>query len=122
MALSVAIIGASHKDQRYSYKAQVMLMDYKHTVFPVSGNGREILGVEGYSSVSDINLPIDTVTLYLNADRHEAIKLDLIKLKPRRIIFNPGTESAQLALHYQDHGIETIDACTLVLLRTNQFE
>ena len=122
MALSVAIIGASHKAQRYSYQAQVMLMDYKHTVFPVSGNGREILGVDGYSSVSEIIRPVDTVTLYLNADLHEAIKLDMVALNPRRIIFNPGTESAQLMQHYQSHGIETVEACTLVLLRTNQFE
>ena len=122
MALSVAIIGASHKAQRYSHKAQVMLMDYEHKVFPVSGNGREILGVEGYKTVREISHPVDTVTLYLNADLHEAIKYDMLDLKPRRIIFNPGTESTQLMQHYQKHGIETLEACTLVMLRTNQFE
>lgn len=122
MALSVVIIGASHKPQRYAYKAQAMLMDYKHTVFPVSGNGRKILGVEGYSSVTQINHPIDTVTLYLNAARHEAIKQDVLSLKPRRIIFNPGTESTLLMQYYQHHGIETLEACTLVMLRIDQFE
>ncbi len=122
MALPVAIIGASHKPQRYAYKAQVMLMEYKHSVFPVSGNGREILGVQGYSSVRDIEHPIDTVTLYLNAQLHERIKQDVLQLKPRRIIFNPGTESTQLMSFYQSHGIETLEACTLVMLRTDQFE
>ncbi len=122
MALSVAIIGASHKPQRYAYKAQLMLMDYKHTVFPVSGNGREILGVQGYSSVSEIEHPVDTITLYLNAERHERIKQDILLLKPRRIIFNPGTESTKLMQDYQQHGIKPIEACTLVMLRTDQFE
>lgn len=122
MSLSVAIIGASHKPHRYSNQAQMMLMDYKHSVFPVSGNGREILGVEGYKSVKEINRPVDTVTLYLNPGLHEAIKQDLVELNPRRIIFNPGTESTQLMQHYQGYGIETIEACTLVMLRTDQFE
>ncbi len=122
MSLCVAIIGASHKPQRYAYKAQQMLMDYRHTVFPVSGNGREILGVEGYSSINQINHTVDTVTLYLNAGLHEKIKQDVLSIKPRRIIFNPGTESTELEQFYQQHGIETLEACTLVMLRTDQFE
>lgn len=122
MPLSVAIIGASHKPHRYAHKAQLMLMDYKHAVFPVSGNGREILGVEGYSSIKEISLPVDTVTLYLNPQRHEPIKQDILALNPRRIIFNPGTESTKLMQYYQQHGIETLEACTLVMLRTDQFE
>ena len=122
MSLNVAIIGASHKPQRYAYQAQQMLMDAGHRVYPVSGNGREILGVEGFTSVNDIDDTIDTVTLYLNPQRHEAIKPDLLKLKPRRIIFNPGTESAALEHYYNEQGIETQRACTLVLLSTNQFD
>ncbi len=122
MPLSVAIIGASHKPQRYSYQAQELLMENGHSVFPVSGNGREILGVNGYSSIKEISAPVDTVTLYLNAGRHEAIKQDMLALKPRRIIFNPGTESDELEAFYQSNGIITEQACTLVLLRTNQFD
>ena len=122
MSLSVAIIGASHKPQRYAYQAQKMLMDNGHTVFPISGNGREILGVKGYTSISELPSSVDTVTLYLNAERHEGIKQELLALKPRRIIFNPGTESDSLEKWYQSHGISTEQACTLVLLRTNQFD
>lgn len=122
MPLNVAIIGASHKPQRYAYMAQEMLMQHQHTVFPVSGNGREILGVKGYQSIADIQQPIDTVTLYLNPQRHQAIKSDVLKIRPRRIIFNPGTESEALMDEYQQHGIETLEACTLVMLRTRQFD
>lgn len=122
MPLNVAIVGASHKPQRYAYMAQEMLMQQQHTVFPISGNGREILGVAGYQSIADIDQPIDTITLYLNPQRHQAIKQDVIKIRPRRIIFNPGTESDALMAEYQQHGIETLEACTLVMLRTNQFD
>jgi uncharacterized protein len=122
MPLSVAIIGASHKPQRYAYMAQELLMNLQHTVFPVSGNGREILGVPGYVSIADIEQPIDTVTLYLNPQRHQAIKQEILQVKPRRIIFNPGTESDELMHEYQQQGIETLEACTLVMLRTGQFD
>lgn len=121
MTIPVAIIGASHKPDRYAYKCQVMLMDRGYPVFPVSGNGREILDVQGYKSVSDIDEPVDTVTLYVNPIRHLDIMHDILATKPRRIIFNPGTESKQLENMYQDKGIETVRACTLVMLSTNQF-
>ncbi len=122
MSLNVAIIGASHKPQRYAYQAQELLMQHQHRVFPVSGNGREILGVPGFRSIADIQQPIDTVTLYLNAGRHQAIKQDMLSVMPRRIIFNPGTESDQLMQEYAALGIETLEACTLVMIRTGQFE
>ena len=64
MSLNVAIIGASHKPQRYAYQAQVMLSENGHTVFPVSGNGREILGQKGYSEIIQIEDEVDTITLY----------------------------------------------------------
>lgn len=121
-SISVAIIGASHKPQRYAYQCQQMLMERDYPVFPVSGNGRDILGVKGYRSVSEIEQPVDTVTLYLNPQRHQPIKQEILALKPRRIIFNPGTESDSLITEYEAHGIETLEACTLVMLRTNQFE
>ena len=122
MPLNVAIIGASHKPQRYAYQAQELLMQHQHRVFPVSGNGREILGVPGYRTVAEINQPIDTVTLYLNAERHQSIKQDILAAQPRRIIFNPGTESDDLMQEYASLGVETLEACTLVMIRTGQFD
>ena len=121
MTIAVAIIGASHKPDRYAYKCQVMLMDRGYQVFPVSGNGREILEVQGYKSLSVIDQPVDTVTLYVNPIRHLDIMHDIVSAKPRRIIFNPGTESKQLENMYQQEGIETIRGCTLVMLSTDQF-
>ena len=121
MSENVAIVGASHKPDRYAHKAQVMLTGNGHRVFPVSGNGREILGVPGYRSVSEIDEPLDTVTLYLNPQRHQAIVDDILAKKPKRVIFNPGTESDELEARYREQGIETERACTLVLLRTGQY-
>lgn len=121
MSLPVAIIGASHKPHRYAHRAQVLLMKYGHRVFPVSGNGRSILDVKGYSSIGEIDETIDTVALYLNPERHEPIVDDILQVKPRRIIFNPGTESDDLIDAYTEQGIDAMRACTLVMLQTSQF-
>ncbi len=121
MSENVAIIGASLKPNRYAYKAQQMLADYGHRPFPVSQRGHTILNVEGYCSVLDIKARIDTVTLYINAQLHEKQLDAILKVNPKRIIFNPGTESEELMKKYREHGIDAYEACTLVLLRTNQF-
>lgn len=120
--LKVAIIGASHKPHRYAYQAHQLLLDYGHKVFPVSPKGMDILDTPGFTSISDIADEVHTVTLYVNPQRHLPISQDILGKKPQRIIFNPGTESEELEMFYQQHGIETLRACTLVMLKTAQFE
>ncbi len=115
------IIGASPKPTRYAYKAQVMLNEYGHNTFPVSQRGHDILEATGYCSIVEVNGLIDTVTMYINAKLHEQQFEAIVSVKPKRIIFNPGTESDVLIRRYQDQGIDAFEACTLVLLRTNQF-
>ena len=45
----------------------------------------------------------------------------LLAAKPRRIIFNPGVENPDLEQQAKVVGIKALNACTLVMLRTNQF-
>ena len=64
---------------------------------------------------------IDTVTLYLNAGRQLAYYDYILSLKPKRIIFNPGTENDELEQLAAENNIEALEACTLVLLSTGQY-
>ena len=123
--MNVVVIGASKKPDRYSHRAQQMLTQHGHVAIPVSPTGADVLGQQGYRSVADIPedcLPIDTVTLYVRPERLEPIIAEIIELKPRRVIFNPGTESASATERFRESGIETIEACTLVLLSTDTFD
>ena len=47
---------------------------------------------------------------------------DLITLHPGRVIATPGTESSKVQEACQKAGIVYVEACTLVLLATGQFE
>ncbi len=118
---NVAVIGASPKPDRYSNKAIRLLKEYRHNPVPVAPKHEEIEGEKVYRKLEDIPEKIDTVTLYLSPPRQEAIIRDIIKLSPRRVIFNPDTENKGVYDQLKKAGIEVVEACTLVLLRTNQY-
>lgn len=119
--MNVAVIGASNKPDRYSYKAVMLLKEKGHTVFPVHQRIAEIEGLKVYPSIKDVPQPVDTVSMYVAADISDKIAEDILAVKPRRIIFNPGAENESLANKAQSQNIKPINACTLVMLRTNQF-
>ncbi|MCJ8331938.1 MAG: CoA-binding protein [Lentisphaeria bacterium] len=117
----VLVLGASPKEERYSNKAVKMLVSDGYGVIPVHPAAKEILGIDCVANLETIDETIDTLTLYLG----ERISTDLIpqilKVNPRRIIINPGAENPALESAAKEAGIEVIEACTLVLLRTGQF-
>ena len=119
---TVAIFGASEKEDRYANKAQQRLVKHGYPVLPISPSNKTIMGLSCVQKVSDIQQPVDTVTLYVGPKILASQMNDLIKLKPRRVIFNPGTEDSALQEQLEQAGIRTLEACTLVLLSSDQFE
>jgi len=117
----VVIIGASDNPERYSHQAQLLLRQHGHEVVPVHPKLAVIEGVPVVADVRAISGPVDTVTLYVGPAISAGLKDDLVALKPRRVIFNPGTENTALQAALTSAGIECEQACTLVLLRTGQF-
>ena len=118
---NVAVIGASPKKERYSNKAIRLLSEYKHNPIPVAPKQEKIEGKKVYQKLEDIPEKIDTVTLYVGPARQDAIIEEIVKLAPRRVIFNPNTENKVAYKQLKRAGIEVVEACTLVLLKTNQY-
>ena len=118
---TVVILGASNKPDRYAYKALMMLREYGHTVIPVNPVLETIESVPVVKSVSEISVSVSTLTMYMRPERYMPLLPEIIKLKPERVIFNPGTESDDVRVSLADAGIKGVYACTLVLLRTGQF-
>jgi predicted CoA-binding protein len=114
------VLGASPNPERYSYMATVMLLEKGHAVYPYGiKNGM----IQSLSIVQDwpTRGTIASLTLYLGPTAQEAYYDQIIALKPQRIIFNPGTENPSLVELAHAAGIETIEACTLVMLTTGQY-
>ena len=114
------VIGASAKTDRYSNRAVRMLHKYGHDVIAL---GFEHAIIENTIIETDWKVyeNIDTVTLYINPQRQKEYYNYIFSLKPKRVIFNPGTENAELEQLCFDNNIQPIEACTLVMLSTGQF-
>jgi hypothetical protein len=119
MTGKTVIIGASADTSRYAYKAAVMLHQAGIPFEPVGTKQGEVFGKTIHND-RPLFEGVDTVTLYVGPANQEAWKSYIFDLKPRRIIFNPGTES-NLIEEATQRGIHAEVACTLVLLSTGQY-
>ncbi len=120
-APTVAVVGASEKPDRYANRALRMLLSHGFRPVPVSRSGKDMLSLKGYASLADIPDRIDTVTMYVSPDKQAPVVRDILAVRPRRVIFNPGAENPEAAALLARHGISVVEACTLVLLSTGQF-
>jgi uncharacterized protein len=115
------ILGASDKPQRYAFKAQQSLTEHGHSVVLINPKGGVINGVNCLTNLSQVDQPIDTITVYVNPSIVQSLVDDIAAIKPKRVIFNPGSESAQAQQHLQQQGIEVVEACTLVMLTLGSY-
>jgi len=117
----VVVLGASPKPTRYSNMAVRQLEAKGYRVIPVHPTAERIGDLPVRHSLRDIEEEVHTLTLYLGPLHSRGQLEDILALAPKRVIFNPGTESPQLAARLKAAGIESIHACTLVMLRSGLF-
>ena len=118
---NVVVLGASVKSERYSNMAVSLLAKKGYNVIPVHPSGLSVNGLKTYKSLSEVNLPIDTISMYVNPQQAKTIRNEIIQSSPKRVIFNPGTEDNDLEKECRTHNIIVEEACTLVLLKTDSF-
>lgn len=114
------VLGASENPSRYSYLAIHKLRSKGHEVVAI---GKKT-GRLGDVTIENKQVPsdeVETVTLYLNPDHQKPYYDYILSLKPKRVIFNPGTENMELEELAEKNGIDAIEACTLVMLSTGQY-
>jgi predicted CoA-binding protein len=119
MNRTTLVMGASVKPERYSNMAIRRLRAHGHDVVAVGLRAAEVADVSISTELP--SGPIDTVTMYLNADNQRKWEDALLGLRPRRIIFNPGAENPVFASRASQAGVEVVEACTLVMLGTGQY-
>lgn len=114
------VLGATTRPEKYANIAINKLVEKGHSVMAIGQNTGDVAGVKIYTKQIPLT-NIDTVTLYLNALRQRDYYNYIIETKPKRVIFNPGTENPEFYQLLQSNGIKVEVACTLVLLATNQY-
>lgn len=114
------MLGASENPSRYSFLALHHLQSKNHPVVAI-GKRRGMVGEVPIETEKKQWQDVDTVTLYLNPSHQREYYDYIMALKPKRIIFNPGAENDELATIAAKNGIQPVEACTLVMLATNQY-
>jgi uncharacterized protein len=116
------IIGATTDRSRYAFLAAQILSQYQHEIVPIGIKKGEVFGAQILNIFEKpVVKDVDTITMYIGPHRQPEWYEYLIGLKPKRIIFNPGTENDVLENMAEEKGIEVVEGCTLVMLRTNQY-
>ncbi|HRO44192.1 MAG TPA: CoA-binding protein [Flavipsychrobacter sp.] len=114
------VLGASENPARYSYLAINKLVTHGHEVVAIGNRKGKVGDVE----ITTEQMPmqdIHTITLYLNPTNQKPYYDYILSLKPKRIIFNPGTENGELERKLSSSETNVLEACTLVMLSTGQY-
>ena len=118
--MKTLIIGASKNPERYSYKAADKLLKHGHEIELLGLRPDDIFG-QTIDTEKKQFTDIDTVTMYVGPQRQAEYFDYIVSLKPRRVIFNPGTENEEFYSILEKNNIQVEEACTLVLLGTGQY-
>ena len=114
------IIGATPNADRYAFRAAQMLVAKGHPIVNIGIKQGEVAGVR-IEKPGTIYKDIDTITLYIGPDLQQGYYDYILETKPKRVIFNPGTENTAFEKMLDLHDIEPVEACTLVLLSIGQY-
>lgn len=114
------IIGATDNPARYANLAANKLVSFGHPIVNIGIKSGEAAGVPIEQAGEPLK-DIDTITLYIGSQTQPQYYEYIMQSKPKRIIFNPGTENPELEELAEKNGIETLEACTLVMLSTGQY-
>lgn len=114
------VLGATTNPYRYAFLAVESLFHYKYKVYPIGIRKGSIKGIE---IINDLPLlkDVHTITLYLGKKNQEKYYGYILKIKPQRVIFNPGTYNPELIQLLRENKIEVTNACTLILLQNNMY-
>lgn len=114
------VLGASDNPDRYACKATKSLLRNGFEAVPVGFKSGFIKDLEILTGMPDIE-DVDTVLIYMGAKKQTEYKDYIIRLKPRRVIFNPGTENPEFKEALKEKGIEAINECALIMLNTDSY-
>ena len=114
------IIGATTKPEKAAFKAIEMLVAKGHSVLALGQNAGEVSGIKINTKAIPVT-KIDTISLYINPTRQRDYYNYIVEAKPKRVLFNPGTENPEFYQLLELNNIKFEAACTLVLLTLNKY-
>jgi predicted CoA-binding protein len=114
------VLGASPNPVRFSHKAVKSLLRHDQEVIALGFREGLIAEEEIQVGMPPIE-GVDTVSIYIGSSRQSDYYDYIISLKPKRVIFNPGTVNPEFMGRLKREGIEPVAECMLVLLNEGEY-
>ena len=121
MEKTTLVLGASANTERLSYDAIRSLQKNNIPVIAVGRRDADLGDIKIIKRIPAGITGVHTVTLYLSAANQKEYYSFILSLKPKRIIFNPGTINSELAGMAIRKGIAVVNECMLVMLKQGVF-
>jgi predicted CoA-binding protein len=113
---TVAVVGASAREDRPSYLALLRYRERGYTVWPVTPAAERIAGMTAYGDLAALPGAPDLISMYVNPARGMAMLEAIVACRPRALWLNPGADGAELAAALRARGVSVVEGCSLVAL------
>ncbi len=109
---TIAVVGASSDPNKAAHTVPEYLQSVGYRIVPVSPRGGELFGEKVYSSLSEVDVPIDVVQVFRPSEEVPPIARDAVALEAKALWMQPGIVSTDAAEIAQSAGLTVaMDIC-----------
>ena len=111
--MTIAIIGATSRRDKFANKAVRAFLEHGDSVIPIHPVEQIVEGQSAYKSVLDVEQEIDIASFYVNAQIGHRVLEECAQKNIGRVILNPGASSDELIQRAQELKIEILETCSI---------